>query len=72
MSSELSKFFHSGNELRQNVIKQVREEVENILSVLKLCSQSVRLYGSSLLIIYCAEAADKGEKILVKVKLVDF
>ena len=43
-----------------------------MLFVLQESSNCVRFYGSSVLIVYCAEAADKGEVELLKVKMVDF
>ena len=63
MKAELAKFFDSGKGTRQHVVADVIKELEKMLGVLGQSSNSVRFYGSSVLVIYCAEAADKGTSV---------
>ena len=72
IGEELGKYFSNGNDLRKNVIAEVIAQLETIAKVLEASSQGVRLYGASALVMYCAESADTGGDLKVKVRLVDF
>ena len=68
----MGKYFSDGIVLRKNVIKEVINQLKTIVTVLESSSQEVRLFGASALVMYCAESADSGQDLKVKVRLVDF
>ena len=71
----MRRYFYSGKKLRKNVIQEILTQLESIAQVIESSSHSVRLYGASALIFYCAESADTEAEqgnIKAKAKLVDF
>ena len=72
IGEELGKYFSDGTILRKNVIEEVLIQLKTIVTVLESSSQGVRLFGASALVMYCAESADSGQDVKVKVRLVDF
>lgn len=72
IASETAQFFaRDATSHRHEVVKAVADQVANIRSVVLKHSAGVKFYGASILVIYCAEAADSGT-FKGAVKMIDY
>ena len=73
LPNQLAKFFSNGETLRINVITEMIEKLQSMKETVETHTEGIRFKGSSILVTYCADAADfEGEGTLTNIKLVDF